>query len=683
MAATTNEKGTSSSFNIEDKSVIADMGSRKLVTETESLKAIHMMPLLEEGTIPVPFSISGASGGEATFVIAGPSISAVCDAINLEVRVNGINIGVLAGGAALLAPGVPKLGSLKPISGNLIAGTVALAAGDYSILLRKAWTSLGSRIDADGDGVSLSELGEAGIFLTAENRCRVLDSVETTLGPILGQVVGRILEAPLSMANAVGGERLKTLVTTALDNLGLSGARQQVLDATVRALLAERLASLGDVPMTLTTRGHIYVPNTLHGSVFDVNADGEGAGQRGEIMPGTGVTHVWGSNGTPVEIADGAAQVAGDHGVLTIQADGSYTYTPAGSVRSLGGMEHFGYAVADGAETKKAELRITLDGGLAVSDSANAGIEYQHVKSPGKFLDDAIDYSWAGVLDGAVVDPKGSLTSEIIKVEANTTQDLAVMVDAGRALLAGSSLSLSLEVLKGTGWTVYKTLSDDQLVALLSSGFPAEIVIPDLEAGDYRIKVEPRFSHAYAEGSINVDVTSTVTHLDQIEVSSVFPARGNLFDNDLTGGGDKRLCALAGDGKTCGASVIHGQFGLLVLEADGNYKYVPDSRAGLGKSTDAFVYQVAGERSLDEATLTIEIRGTLEGNPQEADGANLVLIDSTPQGQSLHHYELFNAAEHGDGAIARRWVEAERASHPLMNSGVEQDMDNAAMTALA
>ena len=335
MAAIDNEKGTRSSFRIEDKSVIADMGIRKLVTETESLKAIHMMPLLEEGTIPVPFSISGASGGEATFVIAGPSISAVCDAINFEVRVNGINIGVLAGGAALLAPGVPKLGSLHPISDNLIAGTVALATGDYSILLRKAWTSLGSRIDGDGDGVSLSELGEAGIFLTAANRCRVLDSVETTLGPILGQMVGRILEAPLSTANAVGGERLERLVTTALDNLGLSGARQKVLDATVKALLAEKLASLGDVPMTLTIRGHVYVPNTLHGSVFseqDDNADGEGTGQRREIMPGSGVTHVWGSNGAPVEIADGAAQLAGDHGVLTIQTDGSYSYTPAGSV---------------------------------------------------------------------------------------------------------------------------------------------------------------------------------------------------------------------------------------------------------------------------------------------------------------------------------------------------------------
>src|SRR5690606_30715581 len=196
-------------------------------------------------------------------------------------------------------------------------------------------------------------------------------------------------------------------------------------------------------------------------------------------------------------------------------------------------------------------------------------------------------------------EPKGSLTSDIITVEANTTQDLAIMVDAGRALLAGSSLSLSLEVLNGTGWTMYKSLSDDQLVAFLSSGFPAEIVIPDLEAGDYRIKVEPRFSHAYAKGSISVDVTSFVTHLDQIELSSVFPARGNLFDNDLAGARDKRLCALSGDGKTCGASVIHGQFGLLVLEADGNYKYVPDSRAGLGKSTDTFVYQVAGERSLD------------------------------------------------------------------------------------
>src|SRR5690606_23528802 len=252
--------------------------------------------------------------------------------------------------------------------------------------------------------------------------------------------------------------------------------------------------------------------------------------------------------------ADGAAQLAGDHGVLTIQADGSYSYTPAGSVRSLGGAEHFGYAVADGAETKKAELRITLDGGLAVSDSANAGIEYQHVKTPGKSLDDAIAYSWAGVLDGAAVEPKGSLTSDIITVEANTTQDLAIMVDAGKAVLAGSSLSLSLEVLNGADWTMYKSLSDDQLVAFLSSGFPAEIVISNLEAGDCRIKVEPRFSHAYAERSISVDVTSSVTHLDQIEVSSVFPARGNLFDNDLAGARDKQLCAHSGDGKQCRAS---------------------------------------------------------------------------------------------------------------------------------
>jgi VCBS repeat-containing protein len=687
MAAIVDEKAASSTFSISDKIVSAHMGVRKPVMETVFERNVAMMPPTEEATTPMPFSISGGASGEATFLFIGPLIGAYCDALNLEIRVNDINIGALAGGQTLLA-GVPKVGSLHPIGDNLVAGTAMLPAGDYTVLLRRAWSSDGSRIDANGDGLSVAELGEAGIVLNLKNSVRVLDEVETALGPILGQTVRRVLEMPLNTATAVEGRQLEALVTTALENFGLAGSRQTVLDAIAKALMEDVCAEFCETPITVTTRGHAYLPETIHGNVFDEQSGSlqemERGGETCTIMPGVAVTHVWSKAGAPVEVTDGVAQIAGDHGTLTIKADGSYAYTPKGSIQSLGQMEHFGYAIADGPETKKAELGITLDGGLAASDIAHAGIEYQHAQTPGERIKDAIDYQWTGVSNRRAAAPAGNLTSERIVVEPNTMQDLTITVNADNALMMGAGLAVHLEVWKGTDWASHAWLSNGQLANFLGHGFPAQIIIPDVPAGDYRVRIEPRFDHAYAEGRINVDVDTTVTHLDQVEVSSVFPARGNVFDNDLRGEKGEVRCALAGDGKTCGTSIITGRYGLLVLEADGDYTFTPNSRVGFGSSTETFTYQVAHGEVSEESVLRIEISGTLEADPHAVGSGDIVLVDTVVRGVRLPEYDLLtlHAQETGDVAPVRAEMEAAPAllTHPA--PGIEQDLDHAATTAI-
>lgn len=93
-------------------------------------------------------------------------------------------------------------------------------------------------------------------------------------------------------------------------------------------------------------------------------------------------------------------------------------------------------------------------------------------------------------------------------------------------------------------------------------------------------------------------------------VSSV---AGNVLDNDSDpDGGPLGVTAVNGEGSAVGTEV-EGEHGILILEADGNYRYEADSAAlaalGEGESvTDSFTYAVAdGNGGTDEAVLTVTL----------------------------------------------------------------------------
>src|SRR5690606_14569533 len=146
----------------------------------------------------------------------------------------------------------------------------------------------------------------------------------------------------------------------------------------------------------------------------------------------------------------------------------------------------------------------------------------------------------------------------------------------------------------------------------LGSGGIGDVLIPNVPEGEYRVRMEVDLGVVSALGSVSVDISSTVTHLDQYEVGQIFPAEGDLFENDLVGS-DPVSLSVSSDGveyteiPAGGSETIAGEYGSLLVNADGTYVYTPNDNASFGQQTDVFTYQVEIDGVIQEATLTVTV----------------------------------------------------------------------------
>jgi len=625
-----------------DDAATADMGSRESVTHpSETDENLQVLGLLDDGneTNSIGISVAEGSTGDVVIEVSQSALIAVADAFNVEIYdANGDLIGVLTTGNDPLLGDVAGLGILGLTSDNtLVANVKGLAPGDYTIVVRKGESALGSLLDTDGEGLSLEELGQGGVVLGAENQELVLDAVESALNGVLfvelldlglGTVVRNILEPLLDTTTALGAGEIVQVVSEALGNLGLTGYVDDVLGALTEALLNNTLTLIQDTSVTVTLTEHGFSDDgTVSGNVINPDEGAEGEPGEDTVVPGTEVTQVVSGDGTVVELVDGTATVEGEYGTLVINANGSYTYTPNGDLSSVGQTEEFTYTISDGTNSVEANLSITIDGERLTDDTAQAGIEYDYVVTDGVDMPDAVDYSWllSVTIPGLPPIPiaSGNLISNPITVDANTTQDVSLSVDAGSLIGIGGGVAVYFEVLEDGEWTTYTSFDDQQLLSLLGSGGIGDVMVPNVPQGEYRVRMEVDLGLVAAAGSASVDISSTVTHLDQYEVGQIFPAEGDLFENDLVGS-DPVSLSVSSDGveyteiPAGGSETIAGEYGSLLVNADGTYVYTPNDNASFGQQTDVFTYQVEIDGVIQEATLTVTVNSTLQGGETPA-----------------------------------------------------------------
>src|SRR5690606_19973054 len=196
-------------------------GSREsVVQEPLSDETLRVLGLLDDGsdTNSIAMSVAEGSPGDIASGASQSALISVAYAFNVEIfDPNGALVGVLTTGNDALLGDVAGLGILGLTGDNtLVANITGLAPGDYTVVVRKGESALGSLLDADGDGVSLEDLGQGGVVLGAENQELVLDAVETALngeilpgiGLPLGTVVVNILEPILDTTTAIGAGQL-------------------------------------------------------------------------------------------------------------------------------------------------------------------------------------------------------------------------------------------------------------------------------------------------------------------------------------------------------------------------------------------------------------------------------------------------------------------------------------------
>jgi large repetitive protein len=328
----------------------------------------------------------------------------------------------------------------------------------------------------------------------------------------------------------------------------------------------------------------------------------------------------------------------GQYGVLTLNPDGSYSYTR--NPGTPGGVtDTFTYTVTDGdGDTATATLTITIADALPLT-AANADVLLDDDAlaggNPGGTGDDADAVNLTGTLSGSGGD--GPLTWTLVSYSP-TVGLTAALVNPGLVhVFQGTTLVMTIAVNNATGaYTVTQVAPIDHaaLGDENNATFRLNYVVSDQDSDS-------------AGGSILInlddDTPVVANDTDLIASGSYGPATGNVLtdtsagdlgDSDTgadsmgaDGGSVTAITGFGGAGTIAGTTT--GQYGVLTLNADGSYSYTrnPGTPGGV---TDTFTYTVTdGDGDTATATLTITIEDAL---PLTAANATVLLDDDTLAG---------------------------------------------------
>ena len=362
------------------------------------------------------------------------------------------------------------------------------------------------------------------------------------------------------------------------------------------------------------------------------------------------------------------------HGTLELDADGSFTYTPAAN---FSGTDTFTYKVSDGLETS-AEATVTITV-LPVNDPPVAEDDAYFMPTSGGFVHAAF-----GVLANDTDVDGGALTASIATAPSHGTVVLGTdgsftytpdesfhgvdsftyVANDGTADSAEATVTITVHPENGAPIAVddaYRAAVDGTLTVDALSGVFANDTDPDgniltvadvvaLPAhGSLEFHEDGSFTYTPGEGFHGVDtfkytasdgsltsneatVTIHVNALPEIENDSyqadedtelVINAAAGVLNNDSDA-----------DGDTLSVTVASGpSHGTLELSADGSFTYTP---AADFFGTDTFTYQVSdGLETSAEATVTITVLPVNDPPAAEGDsytvaeGGELVVDAST------------------------------------------------------
>ena len=347
----------------------------------------------------------------------------------------------------------------------------------------------------------------------------------------------------------------------------------------------------------------------------------------GSYGPATGnvITDAEGDGGADSVGADGGAAIsaitgfagagtvggttAGQYGVLTLNADGSYSY--ARNAGTAGGVtDSFTYTLRDAdGDTTTATLTITIEDARPVA-GVNATV----------LLDD--DALSGGNPDGTGDDTNSANTSGTLAASGGDGPLAWALSTSGAP--AGFSYGANgsgIDVLQGAAVVLRVTLNTATGAYTVTQLAPiAHIAGSD----ENNIAFSIGYSTTDQDGdaasgtlSVNVDDDTPLAanDSDSIAGGSYGPATGNvLTDTEGDGGADSvgadggNVTAITGFG---GAGVIggatNGQYGVLTLNANGSYSYVRNAGTS-GGVNDVFTYALTdGDGDAVTATLTISI----------------------------------------------------------------------------
>ncbi|MBF8745686.1 BapA/Bap/LapF family large adhesin [Pseudomonas monteilii] len=419
----------------------------------------------------------------------------------------------------------------------------------------------------------------------------LLDLILLPLGQGVRVDIGELLAGEYRLTVASGGIGLLTTVTTTLD---------------------------------IETTSQTQFTGTGTPTTGNVITDAGTDGTTDSLGPDSGAVLQVLKNGSYVS-AGSATTVQGQYGTLVISADGSYTYTPNGSPSSVGKVDVFSYQLlhANGA-SDTATLYVRID-----SPQATEVWSDSNLSAPATVVDAVNDVSSTDITlvnhETTSSATLGNLTLPLIgsrqatystSVAADTTADLQVVLNSTSllSLLNGATIDL-LKLNPATGqYVLVQSVQGSSLASLGTNA--AGYTFQDQAAGTYQIRVTA--SGIGLASTLTTSLNTTTTYNNQFDVGSYTAVNGNLLTDgsgaDNLGSTLTVLSVLVAANTYAipgqnGVSVA-GQYGTLLVQADGSYTYTLNS--GLTSSVigqhETFTYELTHPNgTTDTATLTINL----------------------------------------------------------------------------
>nr|WP_298897279.1 DUF5801 repeats-in-toxin domain-containing protein [uncultured Altererythrobacter sp.] len=388
---------------------------------------------------------------------------------------------------------------------------------------------------------------------------------------------------------------------------------QDTATNTQTADLGGNIAFNDDVPLAVADTDTVSEGAATSGNVItDAEANGDnGADDPGNDLPVTVTGVAKGDVGSDVSGGVGGPGIAGDYGTLVLNADGSYTYESTPNLVSPpNATDTFTYTITDSdGDSSTTTLIITINDVSLQEDDQTIQVNEAGLDTIGS------DAGSNSETDGGTLNVAGAVSYALVGTGV------------------GSNGTLTLDPNTGIySYTLTSPVDGDSL-APSQGGDNSTNTYLGLESFDY---IATDADGNTVTGTITVDVIDDVptanADVDSVTEDGPLVADGNVLvagggtdANSTDGvtdtqGADGATVTAVAFGVTSGALgvALDGDYGSLVLDADGSYTYTLDNADPAVQAldetqslTETFTYTITdGDGDTSSTTLKITINGT-------------------------------------------------------------------------
>ncbi|MGX4988590.1 BapA/Bap/LapF family large adhesin [Enterobacter kobei] len=539
-----------------------------------------------------------------------------------------------------LAPVVPLSASnnVEELDLSTTATVTNSQYSDYGFLLVGAVGNVLTLLGNDTAQVNFTvgNGGSADIVVNANATGAVLSLLNT-----LELVVQHYVNGAWTTVVDTGQPQFADLLTlgatgVSLNLTGLADGDYRVLSYNTNLLATGSYTSL-DVAVKETGPGTVTGDTSLNGNVI---LDTDPTAGSDNAPAGTTISAVTDAQGVTTSVNADGTVIQGQYGTLTINRDGSYTYTLTDtSAAVIGRTESFTYTITHNGVSASANLVLSLGAGtvngiVAADDTASLTFDTtvseinNGTSSQGGFT--LVGINLGNTLGLNLLD---DMTNPIIyNVEEGTTRTMTIQASVGGVALA-SVFDLYVYKFNNATQTFEQVrVESGWLRAPLLGGTSPQLTL-QLPAGEYLFLLNT------ASGITALTAYTLSVLQDHVySVSSISETTtGDVLANDPVPAGTlvTEVNGVAVNGT--GTTTIQGEYGTLTINSSGQYTYTLRSGVGVDhiSTPDTFVYTVtAPDGTKDTASLNI----TPTAQPMNAVNDVSAVMDVA----SVHHTSAYS-----------------------------------------